>query len=63
MEAVVERCSVKKMFLEIFQNSLGNICARVSFLIKKETLEQVFFCEFYEISQNTFLQNNSGGCN
>ena len=33
-EAVVQRCSVKKMFLEISQNSEENTCARVSFLIK-----------------------------
>ena len=30
--------------------------------IQKQTLAQVFSCEFYEISKNTFLQNNSGGC-
>ena len=29
-----QRCSVKKMFLEISQNSQENTCARVSFLIK-----------------------------
>ena len=28
------RCSVKKLFLEILQNSQKNTCARVSFLIK-----------------------------
>ena len=33
-EAVAQRCSVKKMFLEISQNSQENTCARVSFLIK-----------------------------
>ena len=33
-EAVVHRCSVKKVFLEISQNSQENTCARVSFLIK-----------------------------
>ena len=33
-EAVVQRCSVKKVALEISQNSLKNTCARVSFLIK-----------------------------
>ena len=33
-EAVVQKCSVKKVFLEIFQNSQENTCARVSFLIK-----------------------------
>ena len=30
-EAVVQRCSVKKVFLEISQNSQENTCARVSF--------------------------------
>ena len=34
IEAVVQTCSVKKMFLEISQNSQENTCARVSFLIK-----------------------------
>ena len=33
-EAVVRRCSVKKMFLKISQNSQENTCVRVSFLIK-----------------------------
>ena len=52
------------MFLEISQNSKENTCARVSLLInlqaeacnfiKKETLAQVFSCEFFEISKNTF---------
>ena len=51
------------MFLEILQNSQENTCARVSFLIKlqalafnfikKETLAQVFSCEFWEISKDT----------
>ena len=34
LEAVVGRCSIKKMFLEISQNSQENSCARDSFLIK-----------------------------
>ena len=34
IEAVVQRCSMKKVFLEISQNSQENICAGVSFLIK-----------------------------
>ena len=57
-EAVAPRCSVKKMFSEISQKSQENTCARVFFLInfiKKETLAQVFFCEFWEISKNAFL--------
>ena len=36
-EAVVQRCSVKKV-LEILQNSQENTCARVSFLIKLQAL-------------------------
>ena len=33
-EAVVQRRSVKNVFLKISQNSQENTCARVSFLIK-----------------------------
>ena len=33
-EAVAQRCSVKKVFLKISQNSQESTCARVSFLIK-----------------------------
>ena len=44
-EAVVRRCSVKKVFLEISQNSQENTCARVSF-------------EFCEISKNTFFHRS-----
>ena len=64
IEAVVRKCSVRKVFLQILQISQENTCARVSFLIKlqakacnfikKETLAQVFSCEFCEISKNTF---------
>ena len=41
-EAFAQRCSVKKVFLEISQNSQETICARVSFLIKLSSGE---FCE------------------
>ena len=34
IEAVVRMCSVKKVFLEISQNSQESTCARVSVLIK-----------------------------
>ena len=34
IEAVVQRCSVKKVFLEISQNLQENTCVRVCFLIK-----------------------------
>ena len=53
-EAVVRRCSVEKVFLEILQNSQENISTWVSFLnfIENETLAQRFSCEF---SKNTFF--------
>ena len=53
-KAVAQRCSVKKVFLEISQNSQGNTSARVSFLITLHNLAQVFSCEFCETSKNTF---------
>ena len=72
-EAVAQRCSVKKMFLQLLQNSQENTCARVSFLIKlqtsvrnfikKETLALVLSCQFCEIFNNAFfLQTTSAGC-
>ena len=36
IEALVQRCSVKMVFLEISQNPQENTCARVSFLIKPQ---------------------------
>ena len=56
-------CPGKKVFLErCLQNSQENTCGRDSILIKlqaegckKETLVQVFSCEFCEISENTFF--------
>ena len=61
-EGVVRGCSIKKVFLEISQNSQENTCARVSFLlklfIKKETLPQVFSCVFCEISKNNFFMEH-----
>ena len=62
-EAVVRWCSVKKVFLEIYQNSQESTCASDSFLIKlqacnfikKESLVQAFSCEFGEISKKTFF--------
>ena len=69
IEAVVQTCSVKKMFLEISQNSQENTCARVSFLIKlqawpatllkNKTPPQVFPGEFCE---HLFTLYTSGGC-
>ena len=49
----------KKGVFKNFIKFTGNACVRVSFLlnnfIKKETLAQVFSCEFYEISKCTFF--------
>ena len=55
---------LKEVVLKISQNSQESTCARVSFLIKlpkpcnlikKETLAQVFSCEFCENFKNTFF--------
>ena len=53
-----QRCSIKRVFLEISQNSQENAYVRVSFLtklIKKVTLAQVFSYEFREISKSTYF--------
>ena len=53
-----QRCSEEKVFLEISQNSQKNTCQFLFFNkvagVKKETLAQVFSCDFCEISKNTF---------
>ena len=66
-EEVVWRCSLKKIFLKISRNSQENTCARVYFLIcwysrrrqawglQKETLAQVFSCEFCKMFKKTFV--------
>ena len=54
LEAVVRRCSVKKVFLEISQNSQETTCARVSFLIELQVSGKVFSCDFCEISKSTY---------
>ena len=46
--AVLRRCSLKKVFLEISEKSQENTCARVSFLIKLQAyrpLQNTFFTE------------------
>ena len=51
-------CFVKKIFLEILQKFTGKRLCQSPILIKfikKETLAQVFPCEFCEISKNTFF--------
>ena len=60
-EAVVQSCSVKKVFLKFLQKSQENTCARVSFLInfiKKETLAQLFSCKFCEIFNNIYFEEH-----
>ena len=46
MEAVVQRCSGKKVFLEISQNSQENTCTRVSFLLKTRLWHRCFSVNF-----------------
>ena len=58
-----QRCSLRKVFLEISQNSQENTCVRVFFLIKLQASvckfvkkeAQVLSYEFCEISKNTFF--------
>ena len=64
-EAVTLSCSVRKVFLEILQNSQGNTCARVSSLIKlqveacnfikKEAVAQAFSVNFAKFVRTPFL--------
>ena len=59
------RYSIKKVFLKISPNSQENTCVSVSFLIKlqaftcnlikKETLTEMFSCEFCVIFKGTFF--------
>ena len=56
--AIPQSCSVKKLFLEISQNSQESTCARVPQacnFIKKETLAQLFSCEFAKFLRTPFL--------
>ena len=43
LEAVTQRCSVKKVFLEISKNSHENTCARISFLVKLQASGLQFY--------------------
>ena len=66
-ETVVRSCSVKKVFLEISQNSQENICARDSSLIKlqaeswdfinREALAQVVLATLKSDWQSCFPKN------
>ena len=56
-EVVPRRVSVKRVFLEISQNSQKNTCASL-FFIKQEALAQLFSYEFCGISRNVFPYKN-----
>ena len=62
-ETVTQKCSVKKVFLKISQNSQENTCVRISFLIrlhvesstfiKQGNPAQVFTFKFCEVFKNS----------
>ena len=65
IEADVQRCSVKKVFLKILQNSQENIRARIFILIntallKKRLWHRCFLVNFAKFLRTPSLQNNSG---
>ena len=61
-----QRCSIIKSVFRNFTKLKGKHPVPESFLIlfliKKETLAQVFSCEFCEISQNTFYRTPPNDC-
>ena len=72
IEAVAQRCSLRKLFLEISQNYEENTCTRVSFLIKlqavpatllkKRLCHRCFPVNFAKFLRTRFLKITSGGC-
>ena len=54
-EEVVQRCSAKKVFLEISQNSQQSTCARVSFLIKLQAWHMCFPVNFVKFLRKPFF--------
>ena len=55
-EAVVQRCSVKQVFLEISQNLQESSCARVSFLIKLTLLKKRPWHRHFPVNFAKFLR-------
>ena len=60
-DAVVQRCSVKKLFLKLSQNSQENTCARLqawglrtATLLKKRLLHRCFPVNFAKFLRTTF---------
>ena len=49
------RCSVKKVFLKISQNSQENTCDRVSFLIKLQVCHRCFPVNFVKFLRTHFF--------
>ena len=66
LKAVVQRCSVKNVFLKISQNLQENLCARVSgfwlVLLKERLRQRRFPMNFAKFLKHLFLQNTSSGC-
>ena len=54
-EAVDQSSSVKKVFLEISQNSQKYICARVSYLIKLQAWDKCFLVNFVKFPRKPFF--------
>ena len=54
-------CSIIKVFLKISQNSLEKTCVEVS-IIRKDTLKQMFYCEFDEILRTPVICRTPGDC-
>ena len=54
-EAGHQRCSLRKGVLRNFAKLTGKHRPQSCNFIKKETLAQVYSCEFCEISKNTFF--------
>ena len=71
-EAVVRKCFVKKVFLEILQNSQETTCAKVfsnkvtslkpATLLKKRIWHRCFPVNFRKFLETPFLYSTSGGC-
>ena len=51
-EAVIQRDSVKKVFLKILENSHENPCVRVSFLIESQLKKRLWHRVFLLILRN-----------
>ena len=51
----------KKDVFKTFAKLAGKRCNRISFLVKKETLAQVFSCEFCKDFKNSFFYRTLRG--